>query len=167
MGLVALSLGAAGTPQPAGPTRGIRKAYKVLGLLDDCSGRLCSTAPPGWLTSASYAAFGLAVLSHTTQHGLVMQEGGRDHTRKATEELFAAQATRLTKVPWPAYAPDVHPIAYLWKKVTKMAMHLKPFPDFTLLQAEVDKALRHFAQTPHAIMTWMTRYCDSLGMWAA
>ena len=27
-----------------------------------------------------------------------------------------------------------------------MAPHLKHFPDFTLLQAEVDKALLHFAQ---------------------
>ena len=40
-------------------------------------------------------------------------------------------------------------------------------PHFTLLQAEVDKALLHFAQTPHEIMSLMTRYCDSLGALAA
>ena len=83
------------------------------------------------------------------------------------EEFFAAHVTPLTKVQWPAYAPDCTPIEYLWKKVKKMATHLKHFPDFALLQAEVDKALLHFAQTPHEIMTLMTRYCDSLGALAA
>ena len=48
-----------------------------------------------------------------------------------------------------------------------MATHLKHFPDFTHLQGEGDKALLHFAQTPHEIMTLMTRYCDSLGTLAA
>jgi hypothetical protein len=44
---------------------------------------------------------------------------------------------------------------------------LKYFPEFSLLQAEVDKALLYFAQTPHAIMALMTRYCESLGTIAA
>ena len=48
-----------------------------------------------------------------------------------------------------------------------MAPHLKHFPDFTLLQAEVDKTLLHFAQTPHEIMTLRARDCDSLGALAA
>ena len=56
---------------------------------------------------------------------------------------------------------------YLWKKVKKMATHLKHFPEFTRLQAEVDKALLHFAQTPHESMALMTRYCESLGAPAA
>jgi hypothetical protein len=55
----------------------------------------------------------------------------------------------------------------MWKKVKKMATHLKHFPDFSLLQAEVDKALLHFAQMPHEIMALMTRYCESLGALAA
>jgi hypothetical protein len=67
----------------------------------------------------------------------------------------------------PAYSPDFNPIEYLWKKVKKLATHLKYFPEFTLLQAEVDKALLHFAQTPQEIMTLMMRYCDSLGALAA
>ena len=83
------------------------------------------------------------------------------------EEFFAAHVTRLTKVQLPACSPDFNPIEYLWKKVKKMATHLKHFPEFTLLQAEVDKALLHFAQTPHEIMVLMTHYCDSLGALAA
>jgi transposase len=109
----------------------------------------------------------LDVLSQTTQHVFLIQDGARYHTSKAMEEFFAAHGTRLTKVQLPAYSPDCNPIEYLWKKVKKMATHLKHFPECTLLQAEVDKALLHFTQTPHEIMTLMTRYCDSLGTLAA
>jgi hypothetical protein len=63
------------------------------------------------------------------------------------EELFAAHVTRLINVQLPAYAPDVKPIAYLWKK---MATHLTHFPEFTRLQAEVDKAWQHCAPTPQS-----------------
>jgi hypothetical protein len=73
----------------------------------------------------------------------------------------------LTKVQLPAYSRAFNPTEYLWKKVKKMAAHLKHFPDFTLLQVEVDKALRHFAHTPHEIMTLMTCYCDLPGALAA
>ena len=53
------------------------------------------------------------------------------------------------------------------KKVKKEATHLKYFPDFAHLQAEVDRALLHFAQTPSEITVLMTRYCETLGAKAA
>ena len=153
--------------QPEVPTSGIRKAYKVFGLIDYFSGRFFSKAHTGRFNSESYAAFLLEVLSQTTQQVFVIQDGARYHTSKAMEEFFVAHATRLTKVQLPAYSPDFNPIEYLWKKVKKMATHLKHFPDFSLLQAEVDKALLHFAQMPHEVMALMTRYCESLGALAA
>jgi transposase len=153
--------------QPAVPTRGIRKAYQVFGLIDYLSGRLFFKAHTGRFNSESYAAFLLDVLAQTRRHVFVMQAGARYHTSKAMEAFFAAHATRITMVQLPAYSPDFNPIEYLWKKVKKMATHLKHFPDFTLLQAEVDKALLHFAQTPHQVLTLMTRYCESLGALAA
>jgi transposase len=153
--------------QPEVPTSGIRKAYKVFGLIDYFSGRFFSKAPTGRFNSESYAAFLRDVLAETTQHIFLIQDGARYHTSKAMEAFFAAHSTCLTKVQLPAYSPDFNPIEYLWKKVKKMATHLKHFPDFPLLQAEVDKALLHFAHTPYEIMTLMTRYCDSLGALAA
>jgi transposase len=153
--------------QPAVPTSGIRKAYKVFGRIDSFSGRFFSKAPTGRFNAESKAAFLLDVLAQTTQHIFVMQDGARSHTRKAMEEFCAAHGTRLTKVQLPAYAPDCKPIEYLWQKVKKTATHLKHFPECTRLQAEVDKALLHFPQTPHEIMTLMTRYCDALGALAA
>jgi len=153
--------------QPEVLTSGIRKAYKVFGLIDYFSGRFFSKAHTGRFNSESYAAFLLDVLAQTTKPLFVVQDGARYHTSKAMEEFFAAHVTRLTKVQLPAYSPDFNPIEYLWKKVKKMATHLKHFPEFSRLQAEVDKTLLHFAQTPHEIMALMTRYCDSLGALAA
>jgi hypothetical protein len=48
-----------------------------------------------------------------------------------------------------------------------VSTHLKYFPDFAQLQAEVDRALLPFAQTPSAITVLMARYCETLGAKAA
>ena len=153
--------------QPEVPTSGIRKAYKVFGLIDYFSGRFFYKAQTGRFNSDSYAAFLRDVLTQTTQHIFVIQDGARYHTSKAMAQFFTAHAARVTQVQLPAYSPDFKPIEYLWKKVKKLATPLKYFPEFTLLQAEVDKTLLHFAQTPQEIRTLMTRYCDSLGALAA
>ena len=153
--------------QPAVPTSGIRKAYKVFGLIDYFSGRFFYKAHTERFNSASYAAFLLDVLAQTTQHVFIIQDGARYHTSKAMAQFFTVHTERLTKVQLPAYSPDFNPIEYLWKKVKKLATHLKYFPEFTLLQTAVDNALLHFAQTPHAITALMARYCESLGAMAA
>lgn len=149
--------------QPEVPTSGKRKAYKVFGLIDYFSGRFFYKAHAGRFNSQSYAAFLLEVLSHTTQHVVVIQDGARYHTSKAMQEFFEAHADRLTIEQLPAYSPDFNPIEHLWKKVKKEATHLKYFPEFTDLQQEVDRALLHFAQTPREITILMARYCEKLG----
>ena len=137
------------------------------GLIDYFSGRFFYKAHTERFNSDSYAAFLLDVLAQTHQHVFVIQDGARYHTSKAMGQFFAAHATRLTKVQLPAYSPDFNPIEYLWKNVKKLATHLKYFPEFTLLQMAVDKALLHFTQTPQAITALMARYCESLGAIAA
>jgi transposase len=96
--------------QPAGPTSGIRKAYKVCGLIDDFAGRCFSQAQTGRFNSDSYAAFLRDVLTQTTQHVLVMQDGARYHTSNAMAQVFAAHADRLPPVQLPASSPDFNPI---------------------------------------------------------
>lgn len=149
--------------QPEVPTSGKRKAYKVFGLIDYFSGRFFYKAHTGRFNSQSYATFLLDVLSQTTQHVVVIQDGARYHTSKAMQAFFEAHADRLTIEQLPAYSPDFNPIEYLWKKVKKEATHLKHFPEFTDLQQEVDRALLHFAQTPREITVLMARYCEKLG----
>ncbi|PON13413.1 hypothetical protein C2W62_34510 [Candidatus Entotheonella serta] len=69
--------------------------------------------------------------------------------------------TRVEQLP--AYSPDFNPIEHLWKKVKKEAPQLKYFPEFPDLQAEVNRALLHFAQTPSEITVLMARDCEKLG----
>ena len=153
--------------QPEVPTSGKRKAYKVFGLIDYFSGRFFYKAHTGRFHSDSYAAFLLDVLSQTRRHVVVIQDGARYHTSKVMRQFFDTHADRLTIEQLPAYSPDFNPIEHLWKKVKKAATHLKHFPQFTQLQEEVDRALLHFAQTPHEITVLMARYCESLGAMAA
>jgi transposase len=149
--------------QPEVPTSGKRKAYKVFGLIDYFSGQFLYKAHAGRFNSESYKAFLLDVLSQTTQHVIVIQDGARYHTSKAMQVFFETHAARLTIEQLPAYSPDFNPIEHLWKKVKKEATHLKHFPEFTDLQHEVDRALLHFAQTPREITVLMARYCEKLG----
>jgi transposase len=153
--------------QPEVPTSGKRKAYKVFGLIDYFSGRFFYKGHTGRFNSESYAAFLLDVLAQTTQHVVVIQDGARYHTSKAMQQFFDAHAKRLTIEQLPAYSPDFNPIEHLWKKVKKVATHLKYFPAFADLQVEVERALLHFAQTPLEITVLMARYCASLGAMAA
>jgi transposase len=149
--------------QPEVPTSGKRKAYKVFGLIDYFSGQFFYKAHAGRFNSESYTAFLLDVLSQTTQHVGVIQDGARYHTSKAMQVFFETHAERLTIEQLPAYSPDFNPIEHLWKKVKKEATHLKHFPEFTDLQHEVDRTLIHFAHTPSAITVLMARYCEKLG----
>jgi len=149
--------------QPEGPTSGKRKAYKVFGLIDYFSGPFFYKAHAGRFNAESYMAFLLDVLSQTTPHVVVMQDGARYHTSKAMQVFFETHAERLMIEQLPAYSPDFNPMEHLWKKVKKEATHLKHFPAFTDLQHEVDRALLHFAQTPREITVLMARYCEKLG----
>jgi transposase len=153
--------------QPEVPTSGKRKGYKVFGLIDYFSGRFFYKGHEGRFNSESYAAFLLDVLAQTRRHVVVIQDGARYHTSQAMQDFFKAHAARLTIEQLPSYSPDFNPIEHLWKKVKKEATHLKYFPDFAQLQAEVDRALLHFAQTPSEITVLMARYCETLGAKAA
>jgi len=153
--------------QPEVPTSGKRKGYKVFGLIDYFSGRFFYKGHAGRFNSESYVAFLLDVLSQTRRHVVVIQDGARYHTSQAMQDFFKAHAARLTIEQLPSYSPDFNPIEHLWKKVKKEATHLKYFPDFAQLRAEVDRALLYFAETPNEITVLMARYCETLGDQAA
>jgi transposase len=153
--------------QPEVPTSGKRKGYKIFGRIDYFSGRFFYKSQEGRFNSESYAAFLLDVLGQTRRHVVVIQDGARYHTSAAMKAFCKAHAARLTVAQLPSYSPDFNPIEHLWKKVKKEATHLKYFPDFSHLQAEVDRALLHFAQTPSEITILMARYCETLGAKAA
>jgi transposase len=153
--------------QPLVKTSGQRKAYKVFGFIEYFSGALFYKAHTGKFTSESYQAFIGDVLTRTTQHLFLIQDGARYHTSKAMQEFFAAHAERITVYPLPRYSPDFNPIEYLWRNVKKQATHLRYFPTFADLTKKVDAKLEHFADLPTAIKGLLGKYCETLGEDAA
>lgn len=149
--------------QPVVKTCGKRKGYKVFGAIDFFSGRFyyqCLTE--GRFNSERYQDFLRQILDQTTQHVILIQDGARYHTSKATRAFFEAHADRLTIFQLPSYSPDYNPIEFLWKNVKRRSTHNQYFPEFESLIASVDEGLAYFAGQCQAIKNLMGRYVDSL-----
>jgi hypothetical protein len=97
--------------QPTIKTSGIRKGYKVLGLIDYFTGRFFHSAQEERLTSEKYAAFLQSVLDRTQGHLILVQDGARYHTSKAMQAFFEKNIQRLTVFQLPSYSPDYNPIS--------------------------------------------------------
>jgi transposase len=138
--------------QPKVKTSGVRKGYKVLGLIDYFTGRFFYQGHDGRLNSAAYTAFLQRVLGHTTQHLVLVQDGAKYHTSAETQRFFAQHAARLTVFQLPSYSPDDNPIEKLWKKIKQQETPLHYFPTFTALTEKVEAALLKFAQAPAEIL---------------
>ena len=116
------------------------------------------------MNAESSQAFFQMILAQTTQHLFVIHDGGRYHPSAATQAFLAAHSDRITAEPLPSYAPDDHPIAYLWKKTKKRATHNKYFKEFAALTVSVEKALAYFATYPDTVLGLFGRYCEESGL---
>jgi transposase len=150
--------------QPAVPTSGKRKGYKVFGAIEYFSGRLFYQGIEGRFNSESYQAFLQMIMAHTTEHLFLIHDGARYHTSASTQAFLAAHSTRITAEPLPSYSPDYNPIEYLWKKTKQRATHNKYFKEFAALTASVDKALAYFARHPETVLGLFGRYCEESGL---
>jgi transposase len=140
--------------QPVVKTSGIRRGYKVFGLIDYFSGRFFFKGhDKGRLNSASYESFLTEVLSKTRKHIILIQDGARYHTSKAMKQFFAKKANRLTVYDLPSYSPDYNPIEKLWKKIKEKEIHLHYFPTFESLKNKVKEALLHFKDLKNEVLS--------------
>ena len=130
--------------QPVIKTTGKRKALKVFGVIEASSGRLIYQALEGKLNSDSYIEFLGKILRETRQEIIIIHDGARYHTSKATKE-FVATKSRLSLFRLPSYSPDYNPIEGLWKKIKKAATHLVYFPNFGTLESAVKNAMADIA----------------------
>jgi transposase len=130
--------------QPTVKTSGLRKAYKVFGLIDYFTGQFFYKAHEGRLNSKSYQEFLRRVLAKTKQYIILIQDGARYHTSQAMREFFATQTHRLTVYQLPSYSPDYNPIEKLWKKIKEKGTHLHYFPTFQDLKHKVEEMLFRF-----------------------
>lgn len=138
--------------QPMVKTSGVRKGYKILGLIDYFTGRLFYQGWEGRLVSEVYAAFLTRVLEQTDQPIVLVQDGASYHTSAAMRQFFAEHADRLTVFQLPSYSPDYNPIEKLWKKIKQQETHLHYFPTFPALIEKVEQALIKFANAPQEIL---------------
>lgn len=135
--------------QPTVKTSGIRKAYRVFGLLDCFGGTLYQQGLEGKkFNSATYAKFLRGMLAQTSDHLIVIQDNAKYHVSAEMRTFYADHADRLTVYQLPPYSPDLNPIEGLWKKVKKEATHLTWFPTFIDLVTRVTTTLTKLAGLP-------------------
>jgi len=146
--------------QPTIKTSGVRKGYKVFGLIDYFTGRFFYRAQEGRLKSESYAGFLQSVLEKTQEHIILIQDGARYHTSKAMQEFFGRHKERLTVYQLPSYSPDYNPIEKLWKEIKKDGTHLHYFPTFNDLVDKVEEVLLLFANKCRKVLSLFGFYRD-------
>ncbi len=130
--------------QPTVKTSGIRKGYKVLGLIDYFTGTFFCKGHEGRLNSEIYEQFLKEVLEQTDKHVIIVQDGARYHTSKAMKAFFEKYPDRISVYQLPSYSPDYNPIEKLWKKIKEADIHLHYFPTFEDLKNKVELALEGF-----------------------
>jgi len=93
-------------------------------------------------------------------HGdlILIQDGARYHTSKATREFIEQHKDRLIVYQLPSYSPDYNPIEYLWKKVKTKATHNRYFAEFVKLVNSVEEALHVLAAQSDEILRLMGVY---------
>jgi transposase len=144
--------------QPQVPTTGLRKGYKVFGAIEFFTGRLIYQATEQRFQSDTYQSFLGYLLSQVTGSLILIQDGARYHTSKATREFLEQHKERLTVYQLPSYSPDYNPIEYLWKKVKTHATHNRYFAEFVMLVKSVDQALKVLATQSIEILHLMGIY---------
>jgi transposase len=152
--------------QPLVKTTGLRKGYKVFGAIEFFSGRLIYQGTEVRFQSDSYQAFLVYLLSQVSGKVILIQDGARYHTSKATREFFEQHKDRLLVYQLPSYSPDYNPIEYLWKKVKTAATHNRYFAEFVRLVASVDQALQVLATQANDILRLMGVYTKHLAGYA-
>jgi transposase len=148
--------------QPLVKTTGLRKGYKVFGAIEFFSGHLVYQGTQERFQSDSYQTFLLHLLSQVSGKVILIQDGARYHTSKATREFFEQHKERLIIHQLPSYSPDYNPIEYLWKKVKTAATHNRYFDQFVKLVASVDEALKVLATQADEILRLMGVYTKHL-----
>ena len=88
--------------QPVVKTTGKRKGYKVFGFIDFFTGRFFYHGLRERFNSERYQDFVRQVLDQTSKHVIIIQDGAKYHTSKATRAFFEALKERVrTEYPVP------------------------------------------------------------------
>jgi len=144
--------------QPLVKTSGIRKSYKVFGLIEYFSGRFFCMGHEGRLNSESYTVFLKDVMKKTRKHLVLIQDNASYHRSGAMRTFFEKHSRRITVYGLPSYSPDYNPIEMLWKKIKEKETHLHYFPTFQSLKDRVNEALLHFGNMKDEVLSLFGLY---------
>jgi transposase len=147
---------------PLVKTTGIRKGYKMFGLIEFFSGRLLYQGIEDRFNSDSYQAFLKQLLAQYPGPVILIQDGAKYHTSKSTREFIEANKEHLIVYQLPSYSPDYNPIEYLWKKVKTKATHNRYFAEFVQLIQSVETAMSVLASQAEEILRLMGLYTQQL-----
>jgi transposase len=135
--------------QPIVTTSGIRKAYRVFGVLDCFGGRFYSRGlAEEKFDSTTYQAFLEWLLTQVAGSVLLIQDNAPYHVSATLRRFYADHSDRLTVYQLPPYSPDLNPIEGLWKKIKKDATNLRYFRLFAHLITKVNETLHRYAGLP-------------------
>lgn len=106
--------------QPQVKMSGIRKSYKVFGVIEFFSGRFYYQGIQERFNSDSYQAFLDYLLAQIQGAFILIQDGARYHTSEATRQFIQQHPDRLIVYQLPSNSPDYNPIEgcpteYPWK----------------------------------------------------
>jgi transposase len=144
--------------RPFVKTSGKRKGYKVFGVIEYFSGKCVFQAQEDRFNSDTYMQFLHKVLSQFKRPIILIHDGAKYHTSKATQAFVESVKERLTVYRLPSYSPDYNPIEQLWKKIKQRGMHNQYFPHFQDLKAHVDEALAYFQHQAKEVLALMLAY---------
>jgi transposase len=147
--------------QPQVKTSGLRKGYKIFGLIEFFTGRFYWLDCEERFNSATYQIFLTCLLEQVPGPLILIQDGARYHTSRETRAFFEDHPDRLIVYQLPSYSPDYNPIEYLWKKVKTKATHNRYFAQFAKLVSSVEAALSSFDEHPQEILHLMGFYTES------
>jgi transposase len=148
--------------QPLVKTTGKRKGYKVFGAIEFFTGQLVYQGLEDRFTSETYISFLLYLLSQNSGPVILIQDGAKYHTSKATQEFIQQHSDRLIVYQLPSYSPDYNPIEFLWKKVKSQATHNRYFEEFVKQMKTVEEALQLLASQTDEIKCLMGFYTHEI-----
>jgi len=144
--------------RPLVKTSGKRKGYKGVGVIEYFSGKCVFQPQEDRFNSESYIRFLQKVISQFKRPILLIHDGAKYHTSKATQTFLASVKERLTVYRLPSYSPDYNPIEQLWKKIKKEGTHNQYFPHFQDLKDKVDETLTYFQTQAKEVLSIMLSY---------
>ena len=131
--------------QPRVKTKGIRKGYKIFGLIEYFSGKLIYQGQDDKLNSNSYIKFLKYAKKRIKGKAIIIHDGAKYHKSAATTQ-YIESIPEIVFYNLPAYSPDFNPIEGLWRKVKRAATHLVYFPSFEDLIFRVELELQNISK---------------------